>query len=80
MNTSKPEPLLAQPRRDRACPVCGKPSYSREGIHPQCAVQQADAPRQRDLAEEKRKARDAAELAGTIAPRKAGRPATSAAK
>ena len=28
-----------------ACPVCGIVSYSRGGIHPQCASQQADAPR-----------------------------------
>jgi hypothetical protein len=35
--------------------VCGKRSYSLHGIHPQCAVQQADAPRQKKLAEEKRK-------------------------
>jgi hypothetical protein len=24
------------------CPVCGKPSYSANGTHPQCAVAQAD--------------------------------------
>jgi hypothetical protein len=27
------------------CPICGKASYSVGGIHPQCAMQQADAPR-----------------------------------
>lgn len=37
----KPEPLL--PSRLRAlCPVCGKPSYSRAGVHPQCAMLAAD--------------------------------------
>jgi hypothetical protein len=41
-----PLPLLlvdAPPRR--LCPVCGVVSYSREGIHPQCAERRADAPR-----------------------------------
>lgn len=27
------------------CPVCGMVTYSRGGIHPQCALKQADAPR-----------------------------------
>jgi hypothetical protein len=27
------------------CPVCGKAAYSLGGIHPQCAIQQADEPR-----------------------------------
>jgi hypothetical protein len=27
------------------CPVCHEPVYSRAGIHPQCAVRQADPPR-----------------------------------
>jgi hypothetical protein len=27
------------------CPVCGTPSYSLGGVHPQCAIQQADEPR-----------------------------------
>lgn len=26
-----------------SCPVCGKPSYSATGTHPQCAVVRADA-------------------------------------
>ncbi len=38
----------------RFCPVCGKRSYSRDGVHPQCAVVQADAPRAARLAAEKR--------------------------
>jgi hypothetical protein len=58
MNTKKPEPLIIpQQRTGRLCPICGKASYSLKGIHPQCAVQQADAPRQLLLAEEKRQAR-----------------------
>jgi rubredoxin len=42
----KAVPLLlvdAPPRR--LCPVCGAVSYSREGIHPQCAERRADVPR-----------------------------------
>jgi len=36
---------LASERAPRLCPVCGKPTYSREGIHPQCAEQQTDRER-----------------------------------
>jgi len=35
--------LIAPPHERPKCPVCGKISYSREGIHPQCAVHRADA-------------------------------------
>jgi hypothetical protein len=28
-----------------ACPVCGKPSYSLGGVHPQCSVSKADKAR-----------------------------------
>ena len=55
MNSPKTEPLRVEPVRGQVCPVCGKRSYSRHGIHPQCAVQQADAPRQKKIAEAKRK-------------------------
>ena len=42
----------------KACPVCGKSSYSFGGIHPQCAVLLADAPRADRLdAEKKAKAK-----------------------
>ncbi len=27
------------------CPICNQPVYSQAGIHPQCAVRQADPPR-----------------------------------
>ncbi|MGP0062887.1 MAG: hypothetical protein ACLQGP_04695 [Isosphaeraceae bacterium] len=30
------------------CPVCHEAVYSRAGIHPQCAVRQADPPRPKD--------------------------------
>jgi hypothetical protein len=48
MSVKKPIPILSEPHR-KICPVCGKQSYSAGGIHPQCAVQQADAPRQLQL-------------------------------
>ena len=36
--------IVPQPVRN-LCPICGKASYSLGGIHPQCAMQQADEPR-----------------------------------
>lgn len=36
---SKPTFVAQKPP---ACPVCGKPSYSLGGVHPQCAVTRAD--------------------------------------
>jgi endogenous inhibitor of DNA gyrase (YacG/DUF329 family) len=36
--------IIPQPPKN-LCPICGKASYSAGGIHPQCAMQQADAPR-----------------------------------
>ena len=36
---SKPSIVNQKPP---ACPVCGKPSYSLGGVHPQCAVTRAD--------------------------------------
>jgi len=54
MDSKKPAPLLVEPTRGRECPVCGKKSYSQHGIHPQCAVLQADAPRQVLLAAQKK--------------------------
>ncbi len=36
-----PTPVSTRPR----CPVCGTTVYSPAGIHPQCAVRQADPPR-----------------------------------
>ena len=48
MNGKKPDPLDSEPPR-KICPICGKPSYSREGIHPQCAVADADAKRLKEI-------------------------------
>ena len=55
MNTKKPTPVLVS-AASKACPVCGQRSYSRGGIHPQCAVVQADAPRRICLAAAKKAA------------------------
>lgn len=46
IDSKKPAPLVMEtsPQR-KLCPVCGMPAYSREGVHPQCSQQQADAPR-----------------------------------
>jgi hypothetical protein len=40
----KPQPLYIVPQR-KQCPVCGASSYSASGIHPQCAMHQADTKR-----------------------------------
>ncbi len=44
----KPLPLYTPPLR-KLCPVCGEVSYSKEGIHPQCAMQRADAKRRQKV-------------------------------
>ena len=41
---SEKKPIILQFTPARAnCPVCGKPSYSATGTHPQCAVARFDA-------------------------------------
>ena len=41
---SEKKPIVMQSTRARGnCPVCGQPSYSATGMHPQCGVAQADA-------------------------------------
>ncbi|WP_406699208.1 hypothetical protein V5E97_10060 [Singulisphaera sp. Ch08] len=39
-------PITANPPRKR-CPICHQSVYSLAGIHPQCAMLQADPPRPR---------------------------------
>jgi hypothetical protein len=53
MSEKKPIPILVE-RNIKICSVCGKRSYSREGVHPQCVMLQADAPRKMLLAAEKK--------------------------
>lgn len=55
MSHKKPGPLTSSIRPPKLCPVCGAASYSRDGIHPQCAQQQADAPRVARLKEKKKR-------------------------
>ncbi len=42
MNEKK-SAILGSTAARNVCPVCGKPSYSATGTHPQCAVARADA-------------------------------------
>lgn len=42
LSTRKPAPLNVPPLRKR-CEICGEPSYSLSGEHPQCAQKRADA-------------------------------------
>lgn len=54
MNPKRPAPLYqAKPRP--TCPVCGATTYSKAGIHPQCAQERADENRMREI-KAKRKA------------------------
>ncbi|QDV11684.1 hypothetical protein CA51_15570 [Rosistilla oblonga] len=59
MSEKKPTPWRVQ-ESGKVCPICGKRTYSNGGIHPQCAVLQADSARTEKLrAERKRKASEA---------------------
>lgn len=58
--SSKPEPLYPVASLGSVCPVCGKKSYSAAGIHPQCSMQLADAPRQAALAAKRKQVQAAA--------------------
>jgi predicted RNA-binding Zn-ribbon protein involved in translation (DUF1610 family) len=55
MSILKPVPVIPQPAKMR-CPICGETTYSRGGIHPQCAIQQADEPRTVKLRADRKKA------------------------
>jgi hypothetical protein len=44
MSSEKSVVIVPQPARN-LCPICGKASYSLGGVHPQCAMKQADEPR-----------------------------------
>lgn len=44
MSSEKSVVIVPQVPRN-LCPVCGQAAYSLGGIHPQCAIQQADEPR-----------------------------------
>lgn len=44
MSSEKSVVIVPTPPK-HVCPICGTASYSVGGIHPQCAMQQADQPR-----------------------------------
>ena len=52
--SEKKPTLIIVERNSAICPVCGKRSYSRGGIHPQCAMIQADMSRKLNLAAAKK--------------------------
>lgn len=58
MSEKKPSPIVVVPQR-KLCPICKKPTYSSTGIHPQCAMVQADTPRQARLAAARKASADA---------------------
>ncbi|MBX3438171.1 MAG: hypothetical protein KF861_11820 [Planctomycetaceae bacterium] len=72
MSAKKPQPLISRPKHDR-CPVCGEISYSQTGVHPQCAMRQADAKRMKHIARKpaaaSRKSVDAAKPWQRICPK-----------
>jgi len=53
MSEKKTTPIFSD-RNKKICPICGKRSYSRDGVHPQCSAIQADAPRKMALAAERK--------------------------
>ncbi len=59
MSEKKPTPWISQPS-GKVCPVCGTRTYSQGGIHPQCAVYQADAARDEKLRAEREREANAA--------------------
>ena len=58
MSEKKPTPWISQPG-GKVCPVCGTRTYSHAGIHPQCAVHQADSARAEKLKAERKLAAEA---------------------
>jgi len=54
-NNKKPTPLIPG-ISNKICPICGEVSYSRDGIHPQCAMIQADEPRKQQIMEDRKEA------------------------
>jgi hypothetical protein len=59
-------PLSVNDRSPRRCPVCKKATYSREGIHPQCAERERDRARMKLLRDYQRMAREAHKRANPI--------------
>ena len=55
MPHTKPDPIGGR-KQPKICPVCGKASYSKAGVHPQCSVKKADLERAKVLKENQAKA------------------------
>ena len=71
MKIKKPvPPLVAKKKAGQPCPVCGMASYSLGGIHPQCASEQADAPRIKRMkaAKKTEKAKEKSSKARALSP------------
>lgn len=43
--SSEKSVIVLPPKPRQVCPICGTASYSLGGVHPQCALKQADEPR-----------------------------------
>ncbi len=64
MHARKPDPLpIGAMKPRRLCPVCGMVSYSAGGTHPQCAEEQADAPRVARLKKAKKESKPKGKVA-----------------
>jgi len=57
--------MPAQKRTE--CPVCGEVTYSRSGIHPQCAMKRRDEQRVARLKSKRKPAKKAAKQASALA-------------
>ncbi len=66
MSAKKPQPLIPRRTHER-CPVCGEISYSSAGVHPQCAVRQADEKRLKQIKRDQKTGKTA-KPAGTVKP------------
>lgn len=53
---AKPSASALRATGPKLCPICGKASYSRAGVHPQCSQHQADLEIKAHLKEEAKKA------------------------
>jgi hypothetical protein len=67
MSEASPDTLLrVNEGLPRSCPVCKKATYSREGIHPQCAERERDRARMKQLRDNQRAAKEAHKRANPI--------------
>lgn len=67
MSARKPRPLYVPVVRNH-CPVCGEVSFSRHGIHPQCAARRADERRMKNRKPPKKKPRPQTARSAALRP------------